>query len=200
MYYDAVTNQHGLPFDPFKAIVAPRPIGWISSLDSAGRINLAPYSYFNAFSNRPNIVGFSTQGRKDSIANIEETREFVCNLATMNLMKEMNSTSASLPHGEDEMARAGLTAAPGVSVKVPRVAESPAALECVYLQTVDLMDKDGKPANAWLVLGQVTGVHIDDGIIEDGIVKITRARPISRLGYQDYAVIDEVFQLVRPGG
>ena len=199
MYYDAVTNQHGLPFDPFKAIVAPRPIGWISSLDSTGRINLAPYSYFNAFSNRPNIVGFSTQGRKDSIANIEETREFVCNLATMNLMKEMNSTSASLPHGHDEMAHAGLTAAPGVSVKVPRVAESPAALECVYLQTVDLFDKDGRPANAWLVLGQVTGVYIDDAIIEDGIVNITKARPVSRLGYQDYAVIDEVFQLVRPG-
>ncbi|MGE0233206.1 MAG: flavin reductase family protein [Flavobacteriaceae bacterium] len=199
MYYDAVTNRHGLPFDPFKAIVAPRPIGWISSLDARGRINLAPYSFFNAFSNRPNIVGFSTQGRKDSIANIEETGEFVCNLATMALMKEMNSTSASLPHGEDEMARAGLTAVPGVSVKVPRVGESPAALECVYLQTVDLKDKDGRAANAWLVLGQVTGVYIDDAIITNGMVDITRARPVSRLGYQDYAVIDEVFQLVRPG-
>src|SRR6516162_7027878 len=138
-------NGHGLPHDPFKAIVAPRPIGWISSIDPDGRVNLAPYSFFNAFCEAPPIVGFSSGGRKDSQRNVEATGEFVVNLATRKHAEAMTLTSASVPHGIDEMALAGLAAAPCRLVRPPRVANAPAALQCRLLLLLPLKDLDGKP-------------------------------------------------------
>jgi flavin reductase (DIM6/NTAB) family NADH-FMN oxidoreductase RutF len=198
MFYESIANRHGLKHDPFKALVVPRPIGWITSLAPDGRVNLAPYSFFNAFSSRPHIVGFSSEGYKHSAENIEKTGAFVCNLATWALRDRMNITSAPVAANVDEMSLAGLTPAPSRLVAPPRVAESPVALECRYLQTVRPADIDGNPIDAWLVIGQVVGIHIADELIEDGIVDITRARPIARLGYRDYAVINEVFQMTRP--
>ncbi|MGE0847299.1 MAG: flavin reductase family protein [Flavobacteriaceae bacterium] len=200
MYYDAVRNDHGLPHDPFKALVVPRPIGWITSQDAQGRINLAPYSFFNCFATNPHIVGFSSQSWKDSVANIGETGEFVCNLATWDLQRQMNQTSAGVGHGVNEMELAGLEAAASVAVKPPRVAATPVAFECRHLRTIELEGLDGRSANAWLVLGQVVGVHLDESLIVDGLVDITRARPIARLGYFDYSVVDEVFEIRRPAG
>lgn len=198
MFYDAIENAHGLKHDPFKALVSPRPIGWISSLDKDGRLNLAPYSYFNAVSDRPHIVMFSSSGRKDSIANVEDTGEFVCSLATFDLRDRMNQSSAPYPREISEFREAGLETAPSRLVKPPRVAASPVALECRYLQTIALADENGVPAESWVVLGQVVGIHIDDALITDGMVDITRARPIARLGYMDYAVVDAVFAMPRP--
>ena len=144
MFYDTRKNDHGLPHNPFKAIVAPRPIGWITSMSAKGEINLAPYSFFNAITDRPPIVMFSSEGPKDSVALAEETKEFVCSLATYELREAMNETSAPLPRGTDEMKAAGLAPAPSRLVKPPRVAASPCALECKWLKTVKLDDIDGK--------------------------------------------------------
>lgn len=198
MFYDALANTHGLKHDPFKALVVPRPIGWVTSLDPQGGVNLAPYSFFNAFSSPPHIVGFSSTGRKDSAANIEATGEFVCNLATWDLREKMNVTSAGVAAGVDEMELSGLEPAPSRLVRPPRVAASPVALECRYLKTVTFETVDGEDSGSLLVVGQVVGVHIDDSLIEDGLVDISKARPISRLGYRDYAVVDALFQMTRP--
>ncbi|HYT06300.1 MAG TPA: flavin reductase family protein [Rugosimonospora sp.] len=138
MFYATDVNDHGLPHDPFKAIVAPRPIGWISSISADGDVNLAPYSYFNGVSSRPPVVCFSSEGRKDSVTFIEETGEFVCNLATWDLRLAMNLTSAPFLRGVDELRAAGLTPAPCRLVRPPRVAEAPCAMECRVLQTVSL--------------------------------------------------------------
>src|SRR5438132_8734407 len=138
MFYATDVNDHGLPHDPFKAIVAPRPIGWISSISAKGEVNLAPYSYFNGVSSRPPVVCFSSEGRKDSVSFIEETGEFVCNLATWDLRLAMNITSAPFPRGVDELRAAGLTPAPCRLVRPPRVAEAPCAMECRVLQMVSL--------------------------------------------------------------
>ena len=198
MFYDAVSNAHGLARDPFKALVAPRPIGWISTVDAAGAVNLAPYSFFNAVAADPNYVMFASHGRKDSLRNAEETGEFVCSLATYDLKDQMNQTSASVAPGVDEMTLAGLTPAPCRMVKPPRVAESPVAFECRYHQTVELPAKAGSSEHYAIVIGQVVGVHIDDEVIVDGRVDIRRLRPIARLGYMDYTVVDSVFSLGRP--
>ena len=200
MFYE-VAKGHGLPHDPFKALVAPRPIGWISAMSAQGAVNLSPYSYFNAFSDRPHIVGFSSAGRKDALSFVEETGEFVCNLATFALRERMNATSAPLPRGESEISHSGLTPAPCRLVKPPRVAESPVALECRWLQTVPLKPLDGE-ANHFLVLGQVVGVHIDDRFIVDGIVDTAAMRPIARAGYREYFVAtpETRFAMTRPPG
>ncbi len=198
MFYDAVKNDHGLPFDPFKAIVAPRPIGWITAMSAKGEINLAPYSYFNAVSNRPNVVMFSSEGRKDSVAFIEETREFVCSLTTWDLREEMNATAAPLARGVNEMERAGLKASPSRLVKPPRVAGSPCALECRLLKIVALDDLDGRRTDRQVVFGQVVGVHIDDRFIVDGRLDTAAMKPIARCGYDEYAVFDSVFSMPRP--
>ncbi|MFW2392177.1 MAG: flavin reductase family protein [Methyloceanibacter sp.] len=198
MFYDAVANSHGLQWDPFKALVSPRPIGWISTLDQNGVVNLAPYSFFNAVSTDPHFVMFSSGGRKDSQRNAEETGEFVCSLATFELREAMNRTSQHVGPEVDEMALAGLTAAPSKIVAPPRVAESPVAFECTYWRTIELPGPDGGPGTHAIVLGQVVGVHIDDAAIVDGKVDVTKLKPIARLGYGDYAVIDEVFELSRP--
>ncbi|ODR94572.1 flavin reductase [Methyloceanibacter stevinii] len=195
MFYDAVSNSHGLTRDPFMALVSPRPIGWISTLDAEGVVNLAPYSFFNAVSTNPHFVMFSSGGRKDSLRNAEETGEFVCSLATYDLREAMNRTSKHVEPHVDEMVLAGLSPAPSTIVAPPRVAESPVAFECKYWRTIDLPGADGGPGNHAIVLGQVVGIHIDDAALVDGRVDVTKLRPIARLGYQDYAVIDEVFEL-----
>src|SRR5579862_1085262 len=155
MFYDVRKNDHGLPHDPFKAIVAPRPIGWITSMSSKGEINLAPYSFFNGVSSDPPMVMFSSEGRKDSLVFIEETREFVCNLATWDLRDQMNATSGPFPRGVNEMKEAGLEPAPSILVKPPRVKASPCALECKWLQTVRLNDIHGGATEQHVVFGQV---------------------------------------------
>ncbi len=198
MFYDAVANTHGLQWDPFKALVTPRPIGWISTLGKNGVVNLAPYSFFNAVSTDPHYVMFSSGGRKDSQRNAEETGEFVCSLATYALRDAMNRTSQHVGPDVDEMVLAGLTPAPSKLVAPPRVQESPVAFECRYWRTIDLPGADGGPGTHAIVLGQVVGVHIDDRVITEGKVDVTKLKPIARLGYGDYAVIDEVFELTRP--
>ena len=198
MFYDAVANSHGLPHDPFKALITPRPIGWISSISKSGQVNLAPYSFFNGVSSDPNIVMFSSGGYKDSIVNVEETGEFVCSLATYDLREEMNQTSAALKRGENEMDFAGLEAAPSSLVAPPRVAASPVALECKYIQTVEMPIKSKSGTTYHVVFGHVVGIYINDSVIVDGLVDITKMRPISRLGYMDYSVVDNVFSLTRP--
>jgi flavin reductase (DIM6/NTAB) family NADH-FMN oxidoreductase RutF len=198
MFYDTAKNDHGLPRDPFKAIVSPRPIGWITSMSAKGEINLAPYSFFNAVSDEPPIVLFSSEGPKDSLVFVEETREFVCNLATFDLRHAVVETSAQFPRGVNEMAQSGLAPAPCRLVRPPRVAASPCALECKLLQIIDLVDLAGKPAHRHVVLGQVVGIHIDDRFIKDGRLDTAAMAPIARCGYADYAVVDKVFSIARP--
>jgi flavin reductase (DIM6/NTAB) family NADH-FMN oxidoreductase RutF len=198
MFYDARKNDHGLPHDPFKAIVAPRPIGWITSINLKGQVNLAPYSFFNGVSSRPALVMFSSEGLKDSVSFIEETREFVCNLATYDLRNAMNATSAPLARGVNEMERAKLKPAPSRLVKPPRVAESPCALECKLLKIVTLENIDGRAVDCHAVFGQVIGVHIEDRFIVDGRLDTAAMRPIARCGYDEYAVIQTLFSLERP--
>lgn len=173
---------HGLPHDPFNAIVGPRPIGWISTVDAEGRRNLAPYSFFNGFSYTPPIVGFSSIGWKDSAANVAATGVFVWNLATRPLAGAMNRSSASVPREVDEFELAGLTPAPCRLVAAPRVAESPVSFECRLSQQIRLTGADGRPADAWLTLGEVVGVHIDPRCLQDGIYQTAEARPILRAG------------------
>ncbi|WP_298986876.1 flavin reductase family protein [uncultured Roseibium sp.] len=198
MFYDTEKNDHGLPHNPFKAIVAPRPIGWISSQDKDGRTNLAPYSFFNCVCDRPPIVLFSSSGYKDSVANVDTTGEFVCNMASWDLKDEMNLSSAAVPHETSEFDLTGLEMAPSRLVGPPRVAKAVTALECKHLQTLQMKGLDGKEADSWVVFGQVVGVHIDDSIIVDGRVDVMRYKPLSRLGYMDYAVIEKVFEMGRP--
>jgi flavin reductase (DIM6/NTAB) family NADH-FMN oxidoreductase RutF len=197
-FYDPAVG-HGLPHDPFKAIVAPRVIGWISSRSAQGVLNLAPYSFFGAFATFPPIIGFCSEGRKDSIRNVEETGEFVWNLTSKALAAQMNRTSAPVAADVDEFALAGLTPVPGRNVSVPHVAESPAALECRLLQIVRLNTIDGTPMDNWLALGQVVGVHIREEYLKDGLFDTHAAQPVMRAGYRaDYAEIGEMFQMIRP--
>jgi len=199
MFYETETNDHGLPRDPFKAIVVPRPIGWISSMSGDGKVNLAPYSYFNAVGDNPHYVLFASAGMKDSQANIESTKEFVCSLATWDLREAMNVTSSSVERGVDEFELAGLEKAASKLVRPPRVAESPVALECRLHDVVRLPGKTGEPDHYNVVIGKVLGIHISDDVIVDGRVDIRRMKPIARLGYMDYAVVDDFFTLERPG-
>ena len=200
MFFDATRNNHGLPHNPMKAIIGPRPIGWISAVNSNGELNLSPYSFFNAMGENPFIVAFSSTGYKDAVAFIDETREFVCNVATWELREAMNKTSVPLPRGTSEFNYAGLTAAPCRFVRPPRVAQAPAALECKWLQTIRLQTLDGEALDQYLVLGQVVGVHIDDAFIRSGIVDTAAMRPIMRSGYMDYFVAtpETKFALRRP--
>lgn len=197
-FYDPATG-HGLPHDPFKAIVAPRLIGWVSTRSSRGQLNLAPYSFFGAFASVPPIIGFCSEGRKDSLRNVEATREFVWNLATRPLAEQMNRTSAPVAPDIDEFELTGLTPVAGRNVSVPRVGESPAALECRLLQVVQLHDLSERPTDNWLVLGQVVGVHIQKAYLKDGLFDTHAAQPIMRAGYRgDYAQIGEIFEMIRP--
>jgi flavin reductase (DIM6/NTAB) family NADH-FMN oxidoreductase RutF len=200
-YYYEPAAGHGLPHDPLNAIVGPRPIGWISSLNADGQRNLAPYSFFNCFNYRPPIIGFSSTGWKDSVANIRATGEFVWNLATRSLAVQMNETSASLPNGEDEFGRAGLTPVRGRQVAACRVLESPVNFECKLSQLIQLEGADGQKLDTWLVLGEVVAVHIDRALLEDGIYQTSRAEPVLRAGGPSayYGISeDQRFDLVRP--
>jgi flavin reductase (DIM6/NTAB) family NADH-FMN oxidoreductase RutF len=188
-----------LPHDPFKAAIAPRPIGWVSTIGSDGAINLAPYSFFNAVCGAPPMIAFSSEGLKDSAAHAMETREFVWNMPTWELREAMNATSASLARGASEFDHAGLEMAPSRIVAPPRVAASPCALECKVTETVDLTDVDGNRTDRHLVVGQVVGVHIDERYIKDGILDVAAMRPIARCGYTaDYTVLERLFQMERP--
>lgn len=199
MFYDPDSKERALRHDPFKATVVPRPIGWISSLDAQGRINLAPYSFFNGIASRPRMVMFSSESRKDSVRNIEATREFVCNLATWDLRDAVNQSSGDYPSGVDEMEKSGLTPAPSVKVKPPRVAESPCALECKLVSVTQLQDMDGNAIDNFMVIGQVVGIYIDDRFLRDGILDTGAMHPIARCGYRgDYAKVDTMFEMFRP--
>ncbi|MCS2172160.1 flavin reductase family protein [Scandinavium sp. TWS1a] len=201
MYFYQPSDGHGLPHDPLNAIVGPRPIGWIASVDAHGKRNLAPYSFFNCFNYRPPIIGFASSGWKDSVQNIVETREFVWNLTTLELATAMNETSASLAHGEDEFVRAGLTPVESRLVRAPRVAESPVNFECRLSQCIQLTGADGTAVDTWLVLGEVVAVHIEESLLENGIYQTAKAKPVLRAGGPSaYYSIDESqrFDLIRP--
>jgi flavin reductase (DIM6/NTAB) family NADH-FMN oxidoreductase RutF len=194
-------NGHGLTHDPFNAIVGPRPIGWIATVNGAGGRNLAPYSFFNAFNYRPPIIGFSSVGWKDTVANVEATGEFVWNLATWPLAQAMNASAATVAAEVDEFELAGLTPAPSRLVTAPRVKESPVNFECRLSQLIRLTSAAGEDTPSWLVLGEVVAVHIDRSLIKDGIYDTAAGQPILRAGRMgDYAAIrpDAMFEMRRP--
>ncbi len=197
MFYEPRLG-HGLPHDPFKAIIAPRPIGWISSLDEQGRPNLAPYSFFNAVHSNPPMLAFTSESLKHSAANAIATGEFVFNLCGMDLFEAMNISSGDQPAGVSEFEQAGLAMASGRMVKAPRVAAAAAALECRVCQSQQLLDMNGETLPGWLIIGQVVGVHIDDRFIRNGRFDTIAARPVARCGYRDYAVVTEMFEALRP--
>lgn len=197
MFYD-VAHGHGLPHDPVKALIAPRPIGWICAMSAAGETNLAPYSFFNQVSDRPHMVMFSSAGRKDAISFVEETGEFTCSIVSWEQRDAMNRTSAPLPRGQSEFVHAGLEPEPSVLVRPPRVRGAPAALECRLVKTLELEPLGGGDAAYVMAIGQVVGVHIDDRVMQDGIVDTLRLQIISRAGYHDYFLADHKFALTRP--
>ena len=203
MFYEP-KDGHGLPHNPFKSLIVPRPIGWISTISADGIANLAPFSFFNGVSEAPPAVMFAANGKldrgrlKDTLTNVEETGEFVVNLVTEVLTDEMNATSAHVDPEVDEFALAGLTATPSQLVKPPRVAQSPAQMECRYLQTVALASSDAEWQNA-VVLGEVIGIHIaDEALTAEGKVDVALLRPLARLGYMEYTVVEKVFSLDQP--
>ncbi|MFO7703751.1 MAG: flavin reductase family protein [Halopseudomonas sp.] len=200
MYYYETAQGHGLPHDPFNAIVGPRPIGWISSQDAQGRLNLAPYSFFNAFNYVPPIIGFASVGRKDSLNNIEQTGEFGWNLVTRPLVDAMNASCAAVEPEVDEFELGRLTPVASQVIAVPRVMESPVSFECKVTQIIQLHGLDSAPVPTWLILGEVVAVHIDQTLLVDGIYDTAAAKPVLRGGgAADYFELGERFQLYRPG-
>ena len=203
MFYTCASRKHGLKYNPFKACVVPRPIGWITTISSTGAVNLAPFSFFNVVSDAPPMVMYCTNGShvaggpKDSLRNVLECGEFVANLATWDLKDAVNATSADAAPGVNEMELAGLEPAPSVLGRPPRVRASPINLECTLHQVIELPPPTPPEPN-FMVLGNVVGVHIDDSIVRDGLVDITLAKPIARLGYMDFAVIKDVFTMRPP--
>ena len=192
---------HGLPHDPFNAIVGPRPIGWISTQSDQGQVNLAPYSFFNAFNYVPPIIGFSSIGLKDTMRNVEQTGEFVWNLATKTLAEAMNQTCAPVPSHVNEFELARLTPMASEVVKPPRVSESPVAFECKVTQITQLQGVDGQKVPTWLVLGEVVFVHIQKTLIETGVYDTARAGHILRGGGPaDYFTVgpEQLFHMHRP--
>lgn len=192
---------HGLPHDPLNAIIAPRPIGWISSRSAAGNLNLAPYSFFNAFNYVPPIIGFASVGYKDTVRNIEQTREFGWNLVTRALAQAMNQTSATVAPDVSEFELAGLTPEPSRLISVPRVAQSPVSFECRCTQIIQLQSADGEKVKTWLVLGEVVGVHIARSLLKDGIYDTASAEHVLRGGgAADYFFFgkDQLFRMRRP--
>ncbi len=199
-------DGHGLPHDPFKAIVTPRPIGWISTLDALGRANLAPFSFFNGCGDAPPMVMFAQTGRKsrpepvkDSVANIRETGEFACNIVSQALKEAMNLSSGTYQPEVDEFELAGLTKAPGKTISAPHVAEAPAVLECRLVKIVDDLPSWREHAFNIMVIGEVVGVHIDDAIVKDGRVDVLGYNPVARMGYMDYTTVTDIWAMKRPG-
>ena len=204
MFYEPGKQHHGLARDPFKSLVIPRPIAWITSQGLDGVVNLAPFSHYNICSASLPAVMFSADTarrpdpRKDSRRNAEDTGEFVVNVPTHALREQMNTTSAEVPPTTSEVALAGLRLVPSTIVKPPRIAESPIQLECRYLMTVVLPCRQpGGPQDA-MVIGQVVGIHISDSVISDGFVDMAKLQPIARLGYMDYTTVTSVFTMLRP--
>lgn len=192
---------HGLPHDPFNAIVGPRPIGWISTRSAQGQVNLAPYSFFNAFNYTPPLIGFASVGAKDTLRNIQETGEFVWNLVTRPLADAMNTTCAHVPPEVNEFELAGLSAVPSRLVNVPRVGESPVAFECKLTQIIQLQGADGVAVPTWLTLGEVVAVHIAKHLLVDGVYDTAAAQPVLRGGGAgDYFEIthEQLFRMKRP--
>ena len=204
MYYDPEKNDHGLPYNPFKACVVPRPIGWISTISLDGVHNLAPYSQFQNLTFDPPYVMFAanqnTSGRrKDTVVNVEQTGEFVYNMATYDLRESVNRSAAEVPPDVDEFDLAGVTKAPSIRVKPCRVAESPVQFECLHHQTLRLPG-NGLMGTVDVVIGRVILVHIKDGVIgADGRLDLLQIRPLARLGYYDYTSVDSLFEMVIPG-
>jgi flavin reductase (DIM6/NTAB) family NADH-FMN oxidoreductase RutF len=198
MYYDPRRNNHGLSHNPITALIVPRPIGWISTVSRSGVVNLAPYSFFNVVSGTPSFIMFASKPRKDSQRNAEETGEFVYNMATYDLREAVNASSAEFGPAISEPDRIGLEMAPCRTVKPPRVARSPVALECKYYKTVELISADGTRNTSSVILGEVVGIHIDDSVVINGHIDVTRMQPLARLGYMDYCAVNELFAIQRP--
>jgi flavin reductase (DIM6/NTAB) family NADH-FMN oxidoreductase RutF len=201
MHFYEPAAGHGLAHDPFNSIIGPRPIGWVSTRGADGGVNLAPYSFFNAFNYIPPIIGFASTGAKNSLRNVQETREFVWNLATRKLAEQMNATAATVAYGVDEFELAGLEKASSRLVAPPRVALSPVHFECRLADIVQLKSAAGVPVPTWLVLGEVVGVHIDHALLKDGVFDTFGADIILRAGGPSaYAAIspDVRFDMARP--
>jgi len=203
LFYDTETNDHGLPRDPFKSCIAPRPIGWISTLSADGIPNAAPYSFFNGVATEPPMVMYASnaqkgRGDKDTLENIRQTGEFVVNVCTWDTRDAMNETGRSHPPEADEFAAAGLTPQESNLIKAPRIGESPINMECKLERTVELPSAIPGEANV-MVVGHVLGIHIADGILTDGLVDMDKLQLISRLGYMDYARVGAPFTMNRPG-
>ena len=201
VHYYEPRHGHRLPHDPFNAIVGPRPIGWISSRDSKGSLNLAPYSFFNAFNYTPPIVGFSSIGYKDTVRNIERTGQFAWSLVTRPLAQAMNKTCAAVPPEVDEFVLAGLTPVPSRVIDVPRVGESPVSFECRLTQQIQLQSAAGDKVQTWLTLGEVVAVHISKALLDAGVYVTAAARPVLRGGGPgDYFEIGagQLFRMARP--
>ncbi len=199
MFYRTDSNDHGMAHDPFKAIVAPRPIGWIGTKGRDGSLNLSPYSFFNIVSDKPKLVMFSSSGRKHSLRNVEETGVFTASLASRHLAEHVNASSAPVDYGVSEFDIAGLTAKMAELVDAPYVAEAYTALECRLTEVIRPKGLDGQGAESYMVLGEVVGIHISEEIIRNGRIAMDLARPIGRMGYRDYADGGvDVFELERP--
>jgi len=197
MFYEP-SKGHRLPHDPFKALVSPRPIGWISTQAKDGSLNLAPYSFFNALGTNPHLVMFCSEGAKDSYTNALETGEFVANLVSSDLIEQMNASSVDAPHGVSEFDYAGLTPEPSLLVRPPRVREAHAALECKVTEILRPKDLNGDPTNRYMIIGQVVGVYISDDALTDGMFDVVKAGNVARLGYLDFSSVKDVFQRTRP--
>lgn len=193
-------EPHGLAFNPFKALISPRPIGWFTTVSASGDVNLAPYSFFNAFSDEPPIIGFSSAGWKHTVRNISETGDFVHNVVPARLSAQMNQTSAPLPAGQNEAAKAGLATIDSDIVRAPRLADGAAALECKLVEIQTLKTADGETLDRYLVLGEVVRVHIDTALITEGKVDQVNLSAVARLGYRDYAQVERIFEMTRPEG
>ncbi len=202
MFYETKLNNHGLPHDPLKACLVPRPIGWITSMSPDGVANLAPYSFFNGVSSEPPMIMFASNGkqpygRKDTLANVESTKEFVVNFVTAELKDKMNDSCAPLRPDDSEFEFAKIEKLDSHLIMAPRVKGAPVHLECKHYNTYDLPSNSSDVRNA-IVVGSVVGVHIDEHFLVDGKLDITKMRPLARLGYMDYCIVDEVFQMKRP--
>jgi flavin reductase (DIM6/NTAB) family NADH-FMN oxidoreductase RutF len=202
MFYEPQKKNHGLSRDPFNSLVIPRPIGWITSMARDGGLNLAPFSHFNVCSSNPPDVMFGPGYKeknepKDSRINAEESGEFVVNIVSEQLVNQMNLSSAPVDYNIDEIEMVGLETLPSVKVNTPRIAQSPIQLECRYLQSVEL-PAEGTVKGGVIIFGRIVGIHIDETILTDGLIDVTKLRPVARLGYMDYTVIENSFAIERP--
>src|SRR5262245_20791867 len=197
MEYDPRSEPHQLAHDPVTSLVVPRPIGWLSTIGQGGTVNLAPYSFFNLVGAKPPFVMFASNPRKHSQHNAETSGEFVVNIATYDLRDEMNQSGAHYGEELSEPEIIGLEMVPCRVVKPPRVARSPIALECRYVQTLLLSRSNGQKTTTSVVIGEVVNIYIDDSVIRDGMIDLALIRPIARLGYMDYSVVDNVFTMLR---